>query len=202
MTGQCTSVSPAGSTKNQLIVAATRLLDEGGPDAVTLRAVAQAVGLSHNAPYKHFDGKRALLVAVAQGCFAEMTAGFAGIVQVEASPLRALKRVIDAYFGFARSHPARYRLLFSDPEIGAARGDLEVEALRTFDAVARLVGDAQGAGELRAGDTAKLTALIYGSIHGLADLELSGRARAAKGMADIGILPMILLDLLAVDPSV
>ena len=45
---------PPPSTRDQLVAAAARLLDEGGPEAVTLRAVAQAVGVSHHAPYRHF----------------------------------------------------------------------------------------------------------------------------------------------------
>ena len=41
-------------TDRRLVAAAASLLDRGGESAVTIRAVAQAVGMSHNAPYKHF----------------------------------------------------------------------------------------------------------------------------------------------------
>jgi AcrR family transcriptional regulator len=46
--------SAAVTTDKKLILAATTLLDAGGEDAVTLRAVGHASGISHNAPYKHF----------------------------------------------------------------------------------------------------------------------------------------------------
>ncbi|NUQ86967.1 MAG: helix-turn-helix transcriptional regulator, partial [Glycomyces artemisiae] len=52
-------------TREALIDVAARLLDEGGTDAVTLRQVGHGAGVSHNAPYKHFAGKEALLAAVA-----------------------------------------------------------------------------------------------------------------------------------------
>jgi Tetracyclin repressor-like, C-terminal domain len=97
---------------------------------------------------------------------------------------------------FAERSPHRYRLLFNDPEIGQERGELETEALATFEAVVRLIKAAQKEGELKKGDASQFTALLYGSLHGLADLRLSGRARSAKGMEDIGVLPLILLDLL------
>jgi AcrR family transcriptional regulator len=188
---------PPPSTRDRLLAAAAHLLDEGGPEAVTLRAVAQAVGVSHNAPYRHFDDKRALLAAVAQEGFRELGAAFAHAAETAATPLAALKLVVRLYFDFARRHPARYRLLFSDPEVGREGGGLETEALRAFGAVAGLVEAAQRSGELKQGDPAELTALLYGAVHGLADLELSGRARAAKGMETVDALPVILLDLLA-----
>lgn len=190
---------PPSSTRDQLVAAAARLLDGGGPEAVTLRAVAQAVGVSHNAPYRHFEDKRALLAAVAQEGFRELGHAFAHAAQAAATPLAALRLVVRVYFDFARRHPARYRLLFSDPEVGREGGELEAEALRAFGAVAELVGAAQRSGELRAGGPAELTALLYGAVHGLADLELSGRARAAKGMEEVDALPLLLLDLLATE---
>ena len=53
------------TTRNSILRAATKLLDQSGPDGVTLRGVAQIAGLSHNAPYKHFQDKEALLAGVA-----------------------------------------------------------------------------------------------------------------------------------------
>src|SRR4051812_41063542 len=52
-------------TRETLIDVATRLLDAGGVEAVTLREVGHQAGVSHNAPYKHFANKEALLAAVA-----------------------------------------------------------------------------------------------------------------------------------------
>ena len=42
------------NTNERPIAAAAALLDSGGGSPVTLRAVGAAVGVSHNAPYKHF----------------------------------------------------------------------------------------------------------------------------------------------------
>ncbi|WP_158811323.1 TetR/AcrR family transcriptional regulator [Beijerinckia sp. L45] len=188
------------STKTRLITAATCLLDEGGPEAVTLRAVAQAVGVSHNAPYKHFKDKRAILAAVAEASFVEMAARFRETALKKATPLQALRVVVENYLSFARHFPARYRLLFSDPDISQHGGMLETEALETFETVANLVVAAQKSGELAKGDPARATALIYATAHGLADLELSGRTRAAKGLTDVDAVASLLLDLLTSTP--
>lgn len=45
------------TTAKRLIAAASALLDAGGEEAATLRAVGHAVGVSHNAPYKHFKDR-------------------------------------------------------------------------------------------------------------------------------------------------
>jgi AcrR family transcriptional regulator len=55
-------------TNERLIEAAAALLDSGGESAVTLRAVAQAVDVFHNASYKHFVDRNALLAAVTHDC--------------------------------------------------------------------------------------------------------------------------------------
>ena len=53
------------NTSERLVTAAAELLDAGGEAAVTLRAVGSAIGVSHNAPYKHFVSRDDLLAAVA-----------------------------------------------------------------------------------------------------------------------------------------
>ena len=59
----------APTTRQKLVAAASSLLDSGGQAAVTLRAVAERVGVSHNAPYRHFRDRNALLAAVAERDF-------------------------------------------------------------------------------------------------------------------------------------
>ena len=64
------------NTGERLVEAAAALLDSGGEAAVTLRAVAQAVGVSHSAPYRHFADRAALLAAVAERDFGTLTDAF------------------------------------------------------------------------------------------------------------------------------
>ena len=64
------------TTDRKLVAAATALLDSQGEKAVTLRAVGHACGLSHNAPYKHFVSRDALLAAVAPADFGWLKEAF------------------------------------------------------------------------------------------------------------------------------
>jgi AcrR family transcriptional regulator len=157
----------AESTRESLITAASELLDRGGPPAVTLRDVGHAVGVSHNAPYKHFRDKDDLLAAVAcrelerQNRIAEEGPG---VLTAEAMML--------AYVGWARRYPERFRLTFG-------RWTRDNEKLARAGVVARRrlvekVGASQAAGQLPAGDPERLSSILLALAHGAADLALSG----------------------------
>lgn len=171
-------------TDQRLVAAATSLLDSGGKSAVTIRAVAQAVGMSHNAPYKHFEDRRALLSAVALQDFAVLTNAFAEVRQLRVEPLAKLNQALRVFVSYAQEHPARYRLLYSDPDLAAGSGDPEA-AIKPFAEVAAIVQECQRAGDLPDVPNVELTGLIYASVHGLLDLEAGGRLRKEKGFADI-----------------
>ena len=187
----------AENTKGRLVAAASDLLDAGGQGAVTLRAVAEVVGVSHNAPYRHFRDRSALLAAVAERDFNGLRQAFqvkAGDLHDAGQSLRAATMVLMAY---AREHPARYRLLFSDPNLPSGGGSMEIAALGAFQAFGAIVQRCQADGSLRSIETARLTGLIYATLHGAIDLELGGRAREAKGLGSIEATVSLLLDLLA-----
>ncbi len=185
----------AENTKERLVATASDLLDAGGQGAVTLRAVAELVGVSHNAPYRHFRDRSALLAAVAERDFDRLRQAFQADDLPDArSSLRAAIMVVIAY---ARKHPARYRLLFSDPDLVSVDGVLEVAAFGSFQAFAAIVQRCQAGRSLRSIDTARLTGLIYATLHGAIDLELGGRAKKAKGLGSIEATIDLLLDLLA-----
>ncbi len=185
------------TTAERLIAAASDLLDAGGEEAVTLRAVGHAVGVSHNAPYKHFTDRTGLLAAVAMVDFAMLTEAFASIRQSSAKPTSKLKQALRRVVDYGREHPARYRLLFSNPDIAALQGDIEQAALRAFAAFAAIVQDCQSARELPDVANASLSGLLYAAMHGLIDLDASGRMRPTKGLSGVGQSVDLLIQLLS-----
>lgn len=163
-----------------MVAAAGDLLDAAGPEAVTLRAIAQRVGVSHNAPYKHFADKEALLAAVAA---TELRRRADTAPRPGREPLAELKRMARDYVRWAVSHPARFKLTFGawtreDPDLAAAAHG----ARERFVAA---VAAAQAAGAVPAGDPDRVSALLLALGHGAADLALGGHlARDGKGHAD------------------
>lgn len=185
------------TTEQRLIAATAALLDAGGERAVTLRAVAHAVGVSHNAPYKHFKDRSALLNAVAMQDFAMLTNAFVEVRQLPLPPLAQLRRALTIFVGYAEDYPARYRLLFNDPAIGAQGGEVEATALRSFAAFAAIVQGCQEVKDLPAVPNEALTGLIYAAVHGLIDLQAGGRLRKEPGLARVHEGVDLLVTLLA-----
>lgn len=185
----------SGHTRDRLVAAAANLLDAGGQGAVTLRAVAEAVGVSHNAPYRHFRDRNALLAGVAERDFKELSEGFRTAQGLEDAE-RSLKAAAMTLVAYARAHPARYRLLFGDPDIASVGGSPELAALDAFTAFGAIVQRCQANGTLPPIESTRLTGLIYATLHGAIDLELGGRARERKGLGDIEATVDLLLQML------
>ncbi|GAA1697099.1 TetR/AcrR family transcriptional regulator [Fodinicola feengrottensis] len=169
----------APGTRDALIEAAAHLLDQGGVDAVTLREVGRRVGVSHNAPYKHFASKEALLAAVAARELARRSAVLAG---ASGPPEAVLREATHAYVEWASRYPARFRLVFGPWTIES--NELAAAAETTQAALVGLVAATQRAGALPAGDPVRLASLIRSLAHGAADLAAAGHlAAGGKGNA-------------------
>jgi AcrR family transcriptional regulator len=110
-----------GDLRRALIDGALALVTEEQDWTFSLREVARRAGVSHNAPYNHFDDKQDLLVAVAAAGFerlrGRMRAAVTGIVPAD----QALLACGRAYLESALENPALYRLMFG-PELGKAKG--------------------------------------------------------------------------------
>ena len=174
-----------GALREALLNASVDLLREGGVEALSLRAVARAAGVSQTAPYRHFRDRRALVAGIAQEGFARLGTAIQHAVQAGEPGLPALRRGIVAYVRFAQEHPAEYRVMFG-PEL-ARRDDLpelNETALSVFgllhDAIARL----QQGGALADGDTGLMSITVWATLHGLAMLSLDGQTAVTSRSLD------------------
>ena len=116
-------LSPANArTSNEAIVAAARtLLEAGGPDAVTMQAVADAVGVRAPSLYKRVTDRSALLTAVADAVAADLGAATAPPATIR-DPRRTVRQMAKRYRAFAHGSPHAYQLLFgagAQPSPGA-----------------------------------------------------------------------------------
>ncbi len=157
--------------------AASELLDEGGPQAVTLRAVGARAGVSRGAPYGHFQHKEHLLTGLAVIAWNNLADTVEGLrAQRPSTPGARLESALLALIGVGRRQPHLYALMFSTPA-----GDLEAAsaAARLQDQFLAIVGDLVGeANALACG------ALFMSSAHGIAGLELSGHLAKDKWQVD------------------
>lgn len=178
------------STRDAIVDAATALLDDGGPAAVTLREVGRRAGVSHNAPYKHFADKESLLAAVAARELDAYTA-------LLAPEDRGFTAAFDAYLGRALRYPARFRLVFGRWTVDDA--ELARAADAATAALLAAVAAGQAGGGLPAGDTVALAELLRATAHGAIELELGGHLAKGGSATTPATLFSRLLALLADD---
>ncbi|MFZ5670839.1 MAG: TetR/AcrR family transcriptional regulator [Pseudomonadota bacterium] len=101
-----------GDLRRALVEAACRILENEGPSALSLRAVAREAGVSPAAPYHHFKDKGELLDAVAHVGWDKLGEGMVG-ARARANDISTLMTEIGvAYVEFAQQHPALYRVMY------------------------------------------------------------------------------------------
>jgi AcrR family transcriptional regulator len=182
-----TRAESAAATRAALVRAASELLDEGGPDAVTLRAVGARAGVSRGAPYGHFENKERLLTQLAINTWDALADEVEQLrADVDTTPSARLESALMALINVGRRTPHRYALMFStpadDPASAAAASRLEDQFLAI---VADLVGEP---------DALRHGALLMSSAHGIAGLELSGHLAKEKWRVDGEQLVRMLVD--------
>lgn len=100
-----------GDARTALLKTAAGLLEEKGAAGLSLRQVAEAAGLSRQAPYNHFASKEALLADLAAEGFVALTKRM-NSTSDDTNPFERLVAAGEGYIGFATQHPALFRLMF------------------------------------------------------------------------------------------
>lgn len=113
-----------GNLREALLEEAIRIIDEEGTGALTIRRLADRVGVSHAAPAYHFKDKNALLVAVATEGFRRLGEYFQRSIAhaATADPAERVRQLGHAYIDFALAHPSHYRVMFG-PDLKSIKTD-------------------------------------------------------------------------------
>lgn len=103
--------------RQRILAAARALFQEGGLEAVSMRAIGRRVGLTAAALYAYFPDKAELLRALWHDALHDLTVRLQRISAGEADPLAAIRALAAAYTDFAEEDPVRFRVLFlrADP---------------------------------------------------------------------------------------
>jgi AcrR family transcriptional regulator len=101
-----------GDLANALVNAAVKLVEQGGAEAVSLRDLAQSLGVSRAAPYRHFEDRDTLLAAVAARGFEDLNLEYEAALATPGDGQAKLYAAGRAFFGFATRRPGLYRLMF------------------------------------------------------------------------------------------
>ena len=162
---------PAAERRQEIVRAVLALARERGPDAITTQAIAERIGLTQGALFRHFPDKETIWVAVFAWVRAALVRVVDEAVDEAASPLANLERVFRAHVGLVAANPGLPRVLFHELQ---STGDSPVRvAVREMVAeyrkrLGRLIDAAKDTGEVsRDLDTALATVLFIGAVQGL-----------------------------------
>ncbi|MEJ7686565.1 MAG: TetR/AcrR family transcriptional regulator [Variovorax sp.] len=154
--------------RDACIVAAQEVIAERGIENLSLRDVARKLGVSHQAPYKHYTSRDHLLAEVMRRCFERFATHLDAREHFD-DPKADLESLGQQYLSYAQAHPLEYRLMFSTPwPKSAEHPDLVRDAVHAFDILRKVMRRMHGNVAAKR-DLADLDALyIWSSMHGAA----------------------------------
>lgn len=155
-----------GNLRRALIDATITLIERDGPSAVSLREAARTANVSHNAPYRHFPTRDALLAAVATEGFDQLRCALEKTQQTSGD-LIALGQ---AYLEFASRNPGIFRLMFSSGLDRSVHPELVMAGRKAMSLLLSEVG--QNKIDKEGGDIAMGA---WALVHGLAHLHVDGQ---------------------------
>lgn len=167
--------------RQALLDGAVRLIKEEGMREFSLRKLAKEVGVSHAAPYRHFENKEAILATLMLEGHKRLRMT---LLDARARcPGKAIDKLIAqgrAYMEFSRKNPEYLSVMFSKEGMAAAmrvgeKLGAHQENYDSFGVVETTVAECQAEGSMdpRA-DTGALSLHAWAEVHGLALLRNEG----------------------------
>lgn len=163
--------------KAACLQAARESIAEHGVERLSLREVARRLGVSHQAPYRHFPSRDHLLAEVIRQCFEDF-ARFLDSRDKQPAPEQDLDCLGTRYLQFAMERPLEYRLMFNTPwpepaeEVGLVR-----DALHAFNILRKDLRSIHGSSPDQQKQVDLDAMMIWSAMHGLASIMQSSAVR-------------------------
>jgi len=162
---------PADARRAETVDTVLALAAEQNPSEITTAAIAQRMGLTQGALFRHFPTKDAIWAAVMNWVAERLMARVERAAQSAASPLAALEAMFVAHAGFIAEHPGVPRMLFGELQRGgdsATRRMVQTLLGHYRDRLRTLIEQGQVGGELDPQVDPDQAALVFiGAIQGL-----------------------------------
>jgi AcrR family transcriptional regulator len=158
---------PTQELRDACICAAREAIARHGIESLSLRDVARRLGVSHQAPYKHYPSRDHLLAEVMRRCFQQFAQHLDARKHFD-EPHQDLESLGRQYLSYAQQQPLEYRLMFGTPWPAAAEhSDLLHESTHAFDILRQVLRRIHG-GSARQRERVDLDAMfVWSTMHGL-----------------------------------
>ncbi len=178
-----------GDLQRSLLDAARKMIREGGVEALSLRKLAEKVGVSRTAAYHYFTDKNALLCHLAeQGFYAWRDQAETLFADRSLDPVAQFRAYIHWYMGYAIEHAEIYDLMFGRAiwKQEKASESLKAVAYATFQLQVEMTRRWQAHGILSPReDSLRVAQVSWGALHGLARLMIDGIYRGDSPVEDM-----------------
>jgi AcrR family transcriptional regulator len=169
-----------GDLQAALLAEAAVMIAENGASSVTMRALGQRLGVSRAAPYRHFEDRTALLVAVAADGFRRLKRRLqAADSGSPKSNVEQFRRMGEEYVRFALENPAHYRLMYGREALARQeQPELREAAIALFEQLVSVIQAHQRSGHIKRQDPQTQAYVAWSAVHGLASLLIEGQILA------------------------
>ena len=153
-----------GDLREALVQAALAEAERGGPEAISIKALAKQLGVSQPAPYRHFADREALLEAVTEAAFRQFNAILRESIG-KPSKQSKLSRLAQTTLAFGLRRNGIYRLMFASRTMACSPkgGELHNAAMETFGLLLEAL-EAPAIGLLRERQALKMWASLHGVV--------------------------------------
>jgi AcrR family transcriptional regulator len=166
-----------GDLRRVLIDAALQLVEEGGPEAVSVREAARRAGVSPGAPFRHFPSRSALMTAVAEDAQRRFRAEIdAALARAPAGdPLQRLRCFGRAYLRWAMRNPAHFEIISSGRHFNHEQAaEVSRDNAEVIGLTGRMLAEAAAQGQLRVADLKQLQIAGRALLYGFARMNIDG----------------------------
>lgn len=161
-----------GNLREALLDAAFQILDESGPDAITIREVARRTGVSHAAPVNHFKDRKCLMTAVATKLFEELAA----VIEKRLSRSKPIASEQAGAFAkgliaYGLSNPNRYQLLWRRDLVDNSDRNLQAAMDAIYD---QLIAKIETSRKKKKYDQHTVAIALWSLAHGYVSMRADG----------------------------
>lgn len=156
-----------GNLREALLAAGVEILARDGIEALSLRSLARATGVTQAAPYSHFRDKDDLLAAIAETGFQRLAVNMAESAASVRTPQEKIEQLMIAYIRFAQENKPLFGIMFGRELADMKKyPTLAMTAGKSYALISAALSRRQNTAE----DTAFLTVAVWSLCHGLTTL--------------------------------
>ncbi|HET9338241.1 MAG TPA: TetR/AcrR family transcriptional regulator [Casimicrobiaceae bacterium] len=157
--------------QREIVATVLALARERGPDAITTHAIAERMGLTQGAVFRHFPDKQAIWLAVFAWVRESLGAAITAAIEEADSPLARIERAFLAHVAFIAANPGVPRVMFHEmqyPGDSPVRAEVRAMIDSYRQRLTQLFMQAKAAGELPRDLDATLAPVSFiGAVQGL-----------------------------------